>query len=173
MKSHSKYCFGAPYATNALLLDYFAVREDENGCVIPTRNVRGRLGTNTYLKLYGAAYRLIGESYIHRAVWVVSRGEVPNGMEVSHICRHDEWYGNPQCVNIEHMLVESHRENLMRVSPKIRRERGTATCGILKEQKWQCLGVMPSGAQCPKIIPPGPLGIHQKATGHTGRERIA
>lgn len=42
----------------------------------------------------------------HRAVWILLRGPIPEGMELLHQCPHT------LCVNPDHIRVGTHRENI-------------------------------------------------------------
>ena len=42
----------------------------------------------------------------HRAAWIEQRGEIPVGLEIDHLCR------TPLCVNVEHMQLVTHAENM-------------------------------------------------------------
>jgi len=53
----------------------------------------------------------------HRVLYELLVGEVPNGMELDHLCR------NPACVNPGHLEPVTHQQNIMR-SPR----NGQSTC---------------------------------------------
>jgi hypothetical protein len=44
----------------------------------------------------------------HRAAYLLFIGDVPEGMELDHLCR------NPSCVNPSHLEPVTHRENIRR-----------------------------------------------------------
>jgi hypothetical protein len=44
----------------------------------------------------------------HRLGWLLLRGEIPEGMELDHLCR------NHRCVNPAHLEPVTHKENLFR-----------------------------------------------------------
>lgn len=46
--------------------------------------------------------------FAHRVAYELLVGEIPNGLELDHLCR------TPACVNPSHLEAVSHRENLMR-----------------------------------------------------------
>jgi hypothetical protein len=46
-----------------------------------------------------------GRVYVHRAVWELERGPIPEGLEIDHLCR------TRSCVNIRHLALVTHAEN--------------------------------------------------------------
>ena len=44
----------------------------------------------------------------HRIAWMMKYGDIPDNMELDHICREHT------CVNPEHLDLVTHRENLLR-----------------------------------------------------------
>lgn len=59
-------------------------------------------------KLYG------GTMMAHRAAWLMLEGEIPDGMELDHLCR------NRSCVNPDHLQPVSHAENVRRGDGAVR-----------------------------------------------------
>jgi len=45
--------------------------------------------------------------YAHRHIWELEHGPIPEGMRVHHICR------NRACVNVEHLSLVTHKENIL------------------------------------------------------------
>lgn len=43
---------------------------------------------------------------VHRVVWTMTHGEIPDGLEVLHRC------DNPPCVRPDHLRLGTHRENM-------------------------------------------------------------
>lgn len=46
--------------------------------------------------------------WAHRAYWIEKNGQVPQGLELDHLCR------NPSCVRPDHLEPVTHQENLRR-----------------------------------------------------------
>lgn len=44
----------------------------------------------------------------HHVAWEIANGEVPDGMELDHLCR------NRACVNVAHLEPVTHEENMRR-----------------------------------------------------------
>ena len=44
--------------------------------------------------------------YMHRLAWEEAHGEIPAGMHVLHKC------DNPACINIEHLFLGTHKNNM-------------------------------------------------------------
>lgn len=75
--------------------------ENANGCWVWQLSVSAR----------GTGYPLLGGGgYAHRAAWEAYRGEIPEGLELDHLCR------NSRCVNPYHLEPVTRDENLRRRS---------------------------------------------------------
>lgn len=46
--------------------------------------------------------------YVHRIVWELLVGEIPEGLEPDHLCT------NPPCCNPDHLELVTHAENIRR-----------------------------------------------------------
>lgn len=65
---------------------------------------------------YGVVCHKLGNRYvltkIHRATYITVKGEIPEGLELDHLCR------VRACINPEHLEAVTHRENVIRgISP--------------------------------------------------------
>lgn len=86
------------------LFDRFWEKVDKNaanGCWLWTAS----LDTKGYGQI-GISYDRKKRAHVVSYVW--SKGEVPEGKEIDHLCR------NRACVNPEHLEAVSHRENCLR-----------------------------------------------------------
>ena len=100
-----------------LMMERLSMPEPNTGCFIWL----GKLGTHGYANI---AYREDGKRHFRKAATVayeLANGPVPEGLEVSHICPGG---GNVWCVNPDHLIVETHAENLARRRPFDRRTYG-------------------------------------------------
>lgn len=118
-------------------------RPNENGCHVWIGKLNKRSG-------YGQIdYREKRRRYhrnAHTVAYELKNGPVPEGKEVSHICPGG---ANSRCVNPDHLIAETHAENLARRewSPKgVRYVINCRHCGQAKEQvpsgnrlEWVCL----------------------------------
>lgn len=59
----------------------------------------------------------------HRAVYEFLVGPIPHGMSVCHKC------DNPPCVNVEHLFIGTHRENMADMARKGRASRTASPLG--------------------------------------------
>lgn len=83
-----------PHTIETLL----ARTENVNGCWI----WQGALKTNGY----GVATYLGKQEYIHRLVYKLMVGSIPNGSEIDHLCN------VRSCCNPEHLQVATHEHNM-------------------------------------------------------------
>lgn len=68
----------------------------------------GYIKPNGYATFYPGGGRHVDKVYVHRWAYEATRGPIPNGLEIDHLCnvRH--------CVNPAHLDAVSRRENLDR-----------------------------------------------------------
>lgn len=74
---------------------------DPSGCVLWTGALGG--GGYGYISLPGR--KLVR---VHRAMWELMNGPIPEGMVIDHLCR------VRRCVNVAHLEVVTHRTNTLR-----------------------------------------------------------
>jgi len=80
---------------------------DERDCLVygpPSRNRSGHV--HRYFE-----GRTIG---VHRLMWMLQRGDIPDGRHVCHTC------DNPRCVNIDHLWLGTQRDNSLDMVSKKR-----------------------------------------------------
>jgi HNH endonuclease len=78
------------------------VTEDHAGCWV----WQGLIAPNGYAKYY--AGRDLGKVNAHRYAYEMLVGEIPDGLELDHLCR------NRACVNPYHLDPVTHRVNVLR-----------------------------------------------------------
>lgn len=83
-----------------------------NGCIIWTASVRGSNG-------YGATSVNGKNRMAHRVAWELTRGPIPEGVQVNHRC------DVPRCVNPEHLYLGSHADNMQDKTERGRGVRGS------------------------------------------------
>lgn len=53
-------------------------------------------------------YAVVNHAYVHRASHELFKGNIPDGMQIDHLCR------NRRCVNPDHLEAVTQRTNLLR-----------------------------------------------------------
>ncbi|MDP9182910.1 MAG: HNH endonuclease [Actinomycetota bacterium] len=100
---------------------YIADRCQRNGdCIEWTGSQNGGGRGVAHLPRRGAPRRSM---YAYRLVWTVYQGPIPDGLEICHHC------DNPLCVNVKHLFLGTHQENMADMGrkgryPKERRRLG-------------------------------------------------
>ena len=79
----------------------------ETGCMEWTGKAVHNMG---YGKI--SSTREIGPLRAHRLVWVLSEGEIPDGLVVMHSC------DNPKCCNIQHLSLGTKLQNMQDMKNK-------------------------------------------------------
>lgn len=102
---------------------------------IPEPNSGCRLWIGTYAKLSsGFCYGLItvasgkGQRLAHRMMWEVHNGPIPRGLCVCHKC------DVPECVEITHLFLGTHQDNMDDMKAKNRHYRIPARRGVDNEK---------------------------------------
>jgi len=72
----------------------------EAGCFVCTSHSCNALGYHYYKRMGGK------RTYLHRHIYEECFGFIPEGMVVRHTC------DNPHCINPEHLLVGTQKENV-------------------------------------------------------------
>jgi hypothetical protein len=77
--------------------------KDIDGCLVWT----GHIMPNGYAKI-NLGRRGEGSDYAHRVAYRLKNGEIPQGLEIDHLCR------NRACSNTDHLEAVTHIENNLR-----------------------------------------------------------
>lgn len=81
----------------------------------------------------------------HRVAWELAHGPIPEGLFVCHSC------DNPPCVNVEHLFLGTHTENMRDMAAKGRSSRANAAkthCKHGHEFDEANTRLVPAGRQC-------------------------
>lgn len=93
---------------------YQNVEKDPGGCHIWT----GYLHPVTGYGIFSCRGFKRDDRYAHRLAWQFAGNEIPPGMHVLHKC------DNPACVNVEHLFLGTHQDNMKDRDEKGRTARG-------------------------------------------------
>jgi len=121
---------GRPPYDRTTYVDGFWRKVDKcggNGCWI----WRGATSAGGYGKYGGTTGYNVGTSRAHRVAWILTRGEIPSGKEVDHLCH------NPSCVNPDHMRLCEQGEN--KKNRKIGKDNTSGFKGVSRrdgKKKW-------------------------------------
>jgi hypothetical protein len=82
---------------------------DTNGPIHPTLGTACAVWTGARLPVpfdYGLLWCARKPIRAHRLAWMIEQGDIPRGLFVLHKC------DNPPCVNIEHLFIGTHDDNM-------------------------------------------------------------
>jgi hypothetical protein len=86
------------------------LRIDESGCHVWP-------GAQSYRDGYGIVGVRVDDRWtvrpVHRVVWEATRGPIPQGLEIDHLCR------NRLCANPAHLEVVTHATNMERMAGNV------------------------------------------------------
>jgi len=98
--------------TPAQIIERLSMPEPNTGCSMWL----GELNSWGYPLIF---YKVAPKKAVTRraqiVVYELAHGPVPEGLEVSHLC------GNEWCVNPDHLLAETHSENMLRARHPLRK----------------------------------------------------
>lgn len=95
---------------------------DENECHICLSH---RIDRDGYRRLE----HLNKQWQMHRYIWFLYHGEIPSGMEVRHKC------SNPACMNIEHLELGTHKQNMEDKKQNPRRDKTKVRLTIAQKKE--------------------------------------
>jgi len=116
----SKHCSRACYHANTIPIAVRFARHigapESNGCILWAG------------AMHASGYGLIqkdGQSGVmvlaHRAAWEIANGPIPDNIEVCHNCPGGD---NPRCINVAHLFLGTHADNMADMVAKERNARG-------------------------------------------------
>jgi hypothetical protein len=73
----------------------------DSGCFICTSHARNIHGGHSVFQMNGK------KLFIHRYIYEQCFGEIPNGVIIRHTC------DTPECINPEHLITGSHKDNAL------------------------------------------------------------
>lgn len=99
---------------------------DDLSSLLKNNSEMSESGCLIYVKRKSRGYGHIGhnnkELLAHRAAWMVVNGPIPEGMLVCHKC------DNPACINVDHLFLGTHKDNIQDCVSKGRRKKYKTEC---------------------------------------------
>jgi hypothetical protein len=74
---------------------------------------------------YGVVEVAGRKCYVHRLIWEIYNGPIPEGMEVCHHC------DTPSCENHHHLFLGTHKDNMIDAAKKNRMGSKTKPIGVI------------------------------------------
>lgn len=81
---------------------FHKIHVDKNGCWLFDNPTYGKGGSYEF---YGSIVYKGKHLGAHRAVWIATKGPIPDGMLVLHTC------DRPPCCNPDHLFIGTHQDN--------------------------------------------------------------
>lgn len=104
----------------------------------------------------------------HRFAWELNRGPIPAGIHVLHRC------DNPSCVNVDHLYLGTHRDNMADIAKRCRGRTGRLPYGVRKQRRGgyqsrirvagalRSLGTFPTAEEAHRVA----LAEYERVYGH-------
>lgn len=111
----SRKCHGISRGKLDVRVAKYSSSPDENGCI----NWTGQIGKHGY-GVISSGKKPHKPLRAHRVAWELAYGTIPKGLLVCHRC------DNKRCVNINHLFLGSHQDNMTDMVKKGRNTRGSS-----------------------------------------------
>ena len=112
-----------------------------SNCILQEKNLDSKGYGKTFNKEYYAVHKKIRYKASHRLAYEKANGPIPEGMLIRHTCH------TPNCVNPEHLVLGTHKDNMRDMTDAGRQARGerNAKAKLTEQQVREIKQEMPHG----------------------------